>query len=148
MTSRIRQAADQSRVRFPLAKRTQCTIPAFVAIRRILLRSLCGIPGKVQDSGNFAGTAECFPLDVYMHLFNPFLCLRSEEHTSELQSLAYLVCRLLLEKKKYILLTRVASLMIYTLTAISIFVFLCMLQLLAFFISIQFTFFVHFLLLS
>src|SRR2546425_3970060 len=27
-------------------------------------------------------------------------CPRSEEHTSELQSLAYLVCRLLLEKKK------------------------------------------------
>src|SRR2546425_9736317 len=32
---------------------------------------------------------------------NPNLALlRSEEHTSELQSLAYLVCRLLLEKKK------------------------------------------------
>src|SRR5229473_1119549 len=35
----------------------------------------------------------------------PLLCprsmrARSEEHTSELQSLAYLVCRLLLEKKK------------------------------------------------
>ena len=29
--------------------------------------------------------------------------IRSEEHTSELQSLAYLVCRLLLEKKKIIL---------------------------------------------
>src|SRR2546425_8259824 len=29
----------------------------------------------------------------------PFM--RSEEHTSELQSLAYLVCRLLLEKKKH-----------------------------------------------
>src|SRR2546425_8349463 len=28
------------------------------------------------------------------------LANRSEEHTSELQSLAYLVCRLLLEKKK------------------------------------------------
>src|SRR2546425_2883802 len=28
------------------------------------------------------------------------LDIRSEEHTSELQSLAYLVCRLLLEKKK------------------------------------------------
>src|SRR2546425_2090036 len=28
-----------------------------------------------------------------------FLPTRSEEHTSELQSLAYLVCRLLLEKK-------------------------------------------------
>src|SRR2546425_4364295 len=30
----------------------------------------------------------------------PVLAVRSEEHTSELQSLAYLVCRLLLEKKK------------------------------------------------
>src|SRR2546425_9002028 len=30
---------------------------------------------------------------------------RSEEHTSELQSLAYLVCRLLLEKKKELKLT-------------------------------------------
>src|SRR3712207_7955598 len=29
-----------------------------------------------------------------------FLVLRSEEHTSELQSRQYLVCRLLLEKKK------------------------------------------------
>src|SRR2546425_2502173 len=29
------------------------------------------------------------------------LSMRSEEHTSELQSLAYLVCRLLLEKKKH-----------------------------------------------
>src|SRR2546425_7806738 len=35
----------------------------------------------------------------------PLVCCvqpRSEEHTSELQSLAYLVCRLLLEKKKKI----------------------------------------------
>src|SRR2546425_8572865 len=31
-----------------------------------------------------------------LHIFET----RSEEHTSELQSLAYLVCRLLLEKKK------------------------------------------------
>src|SRR5687767_9721971 len=31
-----------------------------------------------------------------------FGSVRSEEHTSELQSLAYLVCRLLLEKKKYL----------------------------------------------
>src|SRR2546425_13061859 len=31
---------------------------------------------------------------------HPCWCSRSEEHTSELQSLAYLVCRLLLEKKK------------------------------------------------
>src|SRR2546425_2452412 len=50
----------------------------------------------------------------YWHSYDPFVALtaaatvttklrlgtRSEEHTSELQSLAYLVCRLLLEKKK------------------------------------------------
>src|SRR6185437_14660998 len=35
-------------------------------------------------------------------LMPPTLAARSEEHTSELQSLAYLVCRLLLEKKKKI----------------------------------------------
>src|SRR5687767_2567678 len=40
-----------------------------------------------------------------VHVFSVLLrgclsALRSEEHTSELQSLAYLVCRLLLEKKK------------------------------------------------
>src|SRR6266404_9713072 len=34
---------------------------------------------------------------------------RSEEHTSELQSLAYLVCRLLLEKKKNIYISLLLS---------------------------------------
>src|SRR5687767_15471437 len=33
-------------------------------------------------------------------IFTDGIFSRSEEHTSELQSLAYLVCRLLLEKKK------------------------------------------------
>src|SRR2546425_1514608 len=33
-------------------------------------------------------------------VFVAIVSVRSEEHTSELQSLAYLVCRLLLEKKK------------------------------------------------
>src|SRR2546423_11233701 len=53
-------------------------------------------------------------LPIFLDVFDDFLALvgfdaalnrddlfhRSEEHTSELQSLAYLVCRLLLEKKK------------------------------------------------
>src|SRR2546425_7203387 len=48
--------------------------------------------------------------DAAFDFATAFMCLmdvpetvrvRSEEHTSELQSLAYLVCRLLLEKKKY-----------------------------------------------
>src|SRR2546425_5154459 len=38
--------------------------------------------------------------DIFIGLSGPGVVARSEEHTSELQSLAYLVCRLLLEKKK------------------------------------------------
>src|SRR2546425_9399741 len=38
--------------------------------------------------------------DRVIYVTQTTLSLRSEEHTSELQSLAYLVCRLLLEKKK------------------------------------------------
>src|SRR2546425_3188283 len=37
---------------------------------------------------------------IRVHGNEAWLTERSEEHTSELQSLAYLVCRLLLEKKK------------------------------------------------
>src|SRR5712672_3843314 len=40
------------------------------------------------------------PLHFALAAFDPTPSFRSEEHTSELQSLAYLVCRLLLEKKK------------------------------------------------
>src|SRR3712207_7378489 len=46
--------------------------------------------------------SEQFPGD---RLVIPAGGLRSEEHTSELQSRQYLVCRLLLEKKKHIFLT-------------------------------------------
>src|SRR3989441_3985259 len=63
--------------------------------RRVLVhpRIVIGVPSEitpvekraVQDSAYRARASEVY---------------RSEEHTSELQSLAYLVCRLLLEKKK------------------------------------------------
>src|SRR2546425_9621474 len=51
------------------------------------------------------GLSERRRLDLFRHRQVPALraviaTRRSEEHTSELQSLAYLVCRLLLEKKK------------------------------------------------
>src|SRR5205823_11944398 len=39
------------------------------------------------------------PLFISRRLIRDGKAARSEEHTSELQSLAYLVCRLLLEKK-------------------------------------------------
>src|SRR3712207_7558452 len=40
------------------------------------------------------------PTTIQINLLKPF-APRSEEHTSELQSRQYLVCRLLLEKKKH-----------------------------------------------
>src|SRR5437764_8477064 len=48
-------------------------------------------------------SAPAFPRNVcpYASAHGP-RCIRSEEHTSELQSPMYLVCRLLLEKKKKI----------------------------------------------
>src|SRR2546425_13177631 len=50
---------------------------------------------KLRAPGTFLLEAEA-PGSSVQNLGFP----RSEEHTSELQSLAYLVCRLLLEKKK------------------------------------------------
>src|SRR2546423_11189133 len=48
----------------------------------------------------FAGAARTGQEDELSLLDLKGQVMRSEEHTSELQSLAYLVCRLLLEKKK------------------------------------------------
>src|SRR2546425_9443534 len=50
-----------------------------------------------RRSGSLERIGELAPLLGSEHRAG---ALRSEEHTSELQSLAYLVCRLLLEKKK------------------------------------------------
>src|SRR3712207_8880170 len=53
----------------------------------------------------YVGRAKLFIANINQRrqtLFNITRCLRSEEHTSELQSRQYLVCRLLLEKKKKI----------------------------------------------
>src|SRR2546425_9083824 len=61
-----------------------------------LFRSIEGVRGdlfgELREEAHLAG-------DVNAVIFGQVVS-RSEEHTSELQSLAYLVCRLLLEKKK------------------------------------------------
>src|SRR2546425_3194006 len=63
-----------------------------------LFRSL---PPDLADQGHDRGrvdaTAQAAPRP---NVADEMQADRSEEHTSELQSLAYLVCRLLLEKKK------------------------------------------------
>src|SRR3712207_7149019 len=57
--------------------------PARAALARVLL----GVVRAPQEEGDAAGSDDAVERD------------RSEEHTSELQSRQYLVCRLLLEKK-------------------------------------------------
>src|SRR5947199_67315 len=56
-------------------------------------------PGRTASSTSTPRTTSSVPSDL-VRIAEPLaLVLRSEEHTSELQSLRHLVCRLLLEKK-------------------------------------------------
>src|SRR2546425_2340163 len=70
------------------------------AIRSLIPVAVLWI-GKLIIDGVIAGiaTVHADGIPDWWHLAG-LVGLRSEEHTSELQSLAYLVCRLLLEKKK------------------------------------------------
>src|SRR3712207_7790859 len=60
-------------------------------------------PPSVERSRNYADDATGYPVKR-RHSASGVLA-RSEEHTSELQSRQYLVCRLLLEKKIFLLLS-------------------------------------------
>src|SRR3712207_7566643 len=80
-----------------------------------LFRSLDGLP-TMSDGGEVSGqpSSELVQVlraaehemrelkDQFISAEHLLLSLRSEEHTSELQSRQYLVCRLLLEKKKVV----------------------------------------------
>src|SRR2546425_2266159 len=55
---------------------------------------------RAGDGAPAADVGQVRSDDAGRHPLNRVTGERSEEHTSELQSLAYLVCRLLLEKKK------------------------------------------------
>src|SRR6266404_422555 len=72
---------------------------------RMTIRSHPGFVAKVDirpDFPSLSANPRVLLLQPPPHSFRVLLegPERSEEHTSELQSLAYLVCRLLLEKKK------------------------------------------------
>src|SRR3712207_7421252 len=64
-----------------------------------LFRSSPSRPGSQPPSTRWCRTAWC-PCSWTLTC-PPTTSTRSEEHTSELQSRQYLVCRLLLEKKKH-----------------------------------------------
>src|SRR3989441_361269 len=60
-----------------------------------------GVPVLLNTSFNLKGEPIVnTPAEAFSTFTRSGMDMRSEEHTSELQSLAYLVCRLLLEKKK------------------------------------------------
>src|SRR5687767_15421732 len=78
--ARALQLAESAAAAHPCSVTTQCILA--------LAQAACNQP-----------EAACRTAQRLRRL-RPDFSLRSEEHTSELQSLAYLVCRLLLEKKK------------------------------------------------
>src|SRR2546425_2478117 len=67
------------------------------------LPTICRPTGSPSGSSPQGTEATGRPLRLNTNvgaIQSTYVSIRSEEHTSELQSLAYLVCRLLLEKKK------------------------------------------------
>src|SRR3712207_8210433 len=67
-------------------------------VEELLAADLFVLPTHTENFGNAVGEALSYGLPVVVSRGAPWP--RSEEHTSELQSRQYLVCRLLLEKKK------------------------------------------------
>src|SRR5262245_66445668 len=73
------------------------TDPATTEIYTLSLHDALPIFGTFTSSDFNHGRSRLFPRSADLYLIEE---KRSEEHTSELQSLRHLVCRLLLEKKK------------------------------------------------
>src|SRR2546425_9220450 len=76
----------------------------FRSVERSYLKTLARCPRSLTSSASSdmdLATERKINEDLLRPLRQTSVWFRSEEHTSELQSLAYLVCRLLLEKKKY-----------------------------------------------
>src|SRR3712207_8260212 len=63
-------------------------------------REKCGLRSRLPDSPSLSLKPKTFGCAQIRRSLNCSKRCRSEEHTSELQSRQYLVCRLLLEKKK------------------------------------------------
>src|SRR5437764_11759791 len=67
-------------------------------VARPCLKDRCGLAGVPKEK--LHARSAYFAIDVQLIRQRACRACRSEEHTSELQSPMYLVCRLLLEKKK------------------------------------------------
>src|SRR3712207_7819764 len=73
------------------------TLPAYIGAMMV-----AALVRNIDDASGVFGASQRIIDDLGTVALSLFLAmaLRSEEHTSELQSRQYLVCRLLLEKKK------------------------------------------------
>src|SRR5438445_9595594 len=74
------------------------TLFPYTTLFRSVASALCSAPRlrtRGSEGGSHASNNYAHGVEEWRH------ALRSEEHTSELQSRQYLVCRLLLEKKKH-----------------------------------------------
>src|SRR2546427_9242985 len=82
------RSADQlaQLLAYPVSRILVSALEDTYLIRRFALREAIAAEGRLESESD----------DFAIHMAN----LRSEEHTSELQSQSNLVCRLLLEKKK------------------------------------------------
>src|SRR3712207_8195459 len=76
------------------------TLFPYTTLFRIYLPFTCARHGAGMASRRFIAVAVAAFLAGPATVAVPVAAARSEEHTSELQSRQYLVCRLLLEKKK------------------------------------------------
>src|SRR5687768_18082744 len=79
---------------FPTRRSSDLGYPVFVAVLGGSVRAV-----RVAQALLDTSTALAVYLLALRFLRHPLAPLRSEEHTSELQSRLHLVCRLLLEKK-------------------------------------------------
>src|SRR6266853_5193624 len=91
LTSGKPQAARSFRSVRPAAL-TQIRLPKYGCVPRVI--------AFASDHHQSNGTRYCSPPALHRRTRCAHWVIRSEEHTSELQSQSNLVCRLLLEKKK------------------------------------------------
>src|SRR5690606_39528181 len=97
-------ASSRAHHSFPTRRSSDLPLPVSVpcAMESCWSRSSCGSLRADVFATTFATTVPLRPSDISRINRRSYLrILRSEEHTSELQSRENLVCRLLLEKKNY-----------------------------------------------
>src|SRR5260370_4450906 len=84
-----------------LFRSENCFVPALQQMSHPSIPAIIVLSITSQEPMHDSTNLTCLTLNQQMHMVgHETVCVRSEEHTSELQSHLNLVCRLLLEKKK------------------------------------------------